>query len=152
LKNGNQGLRHIDCNCLIEKPDKKCLTDASLTLPTDIKTLHTLSKVLLGRGSEHSDRPEPNKLASVSLPLIFLVISGNESIESASSYSYSTLWQGTCNAMFNCRNSTTIYAEVLLTSWMIRYFSPTALGSSPQWSQVGRYTSLAHKSLYCSCN
>jgi hypothetical protein len=36
------------------------LTDASLTLPTDIKTLHTLSKVLLGRGSEHSDRPEPN--------------------------------------------------------------------------------------------
>jgi hypothetical protein len=36
------------------------LTDASLTLPTDIKTLHTLSKVLLGRGSEHSDGPEPN--------------------------------------------------------------------------------------------
>lgn len=36
------------------------ITDASLTLPTDIKTLHTLSKVLLGRGFEHSGRPEPN--------------------------------------------------------------------------------------------
>ncbi|KAJ5640316.1 uncharacterized protein N7484_008178 [Penicillium longicatenatum] len=36
------------------------LTDASLTLSTDIKSLHTLSKVLLGRGSERSDRLEPN--------------------------------------------------------------------------------------------
>lgn len=36
------------------------LTDMLLTLSTDIKTLNTLNKVLLGRCCEHSVRPEPN--------------------------------------------------------------------------------------------
>ena len=36
------------------------LTDAGLTLPADIKTLNTLSKVLLSQNFENLNRPEPN--------------------------------------------------------------------------------------------
>ena len=105
---------------------------------------------VLGSGRSECSEPRPRrtllrvwsvlmsvgkvKLASVSLPLIFLVISGNESIESASSCSYSTLWQGTCNGPPATTEVTNprLSARNILSSRML--------------------TRLRHKSLYCSCN